>query len=105
MPESEEHAGGFADTLGDLMDDVDERIASGDRTPKVTSNSDSTEFADIIDEKFIPGHVESVLSEGETQQKRADAFVGFLVLVGGIIWLLLDPESFAHVLGFLLSMA
>ena len=65
MPESEEHAGEFADTLGDLMDDVDERIASGDRTPKVTSNSDSTEFADIIDEKFIPGHVESVLSEGE----------------------------------------
>jgi|GEM_PF-2814802 hypothetical protein len=103
MPESEEHAGEFADTLGDLMDDVDERIASGDRTPKVTSNSDSTEFADIIDEKFIPGHVESVLSEGEIPTDDwGEAFVGFLVLFGGIIWLLLDPESFLGLLWWLL---
>ena len=102
MPESEEHAGEFADTLGDLMDDVDERIASGDRTPKVTSNSDSTEFADIIDEKFIPGHVESVLSEGEMPTDGwGEAFVGFLV-VGGIIWLLLGPESFFRLLWWLL---
>ncbi|MDP6844151.1 MAG: hypothetical protein QF722_01215 [Candidatus Thalassarchaeaceae archaeon] len=102
MPESEEHAGEFADTLGDLMDDVDERIASGDRTPKVTSNSDSTEFADIIDEKFIPGHVESVLSEGEIPTDDwGEAFVGFLV-VGGIIWLLLGPESFFRLLWWLL---
>jgi len=102
MPESEEHAGEFADTLGDLMDDVDERIASGDRTPKVTSNSDSTEFADIIDEKFIPGHVESVLSEGEIPTDDwGEAFVGLLV-VGGIIWLLLGPESFLRLLWWLL---
>jgi hypothetical protein len=98
MPESEEHAGEFADTLGDLMDDVDERIASGDRTPKVTSNSDSTEFADIIDEKFIPGHTESVLYGDEIEQEKRDKYIQHFLIAGLIFWFILDTESF---LGFL----
>ncbi len=66
-PEDEGHAEEFSDVLGDLMDDVHERISTGQISPPMVSNSDSLEFADIIDENAIdnnnPEHVENVLPD------------------------------------------
>ena len=66
-PDAEEHAEEFADVLDDLMDDVHERISSGQIPTPVTSDSDPSEFPDIIDENTIgtnyPEPVENVLPD------------------------------------------
>ena len=70
-PDAEEHAEEFSDVLEDLMDDVHERISSGQIPTTVISDSDSLEFADIIDENAIdtnnPEHVENESSEDESK--------------------------------------
>ena len=66
-PDAEEHAEEFSDVLEDLMDDVHGRISSGQIPTTEISDSDSLEFADIIDENKIdtnnPEHVENVLPD------------------------------------------
>lgn len=66
-PDAEEHAEEFSDVLEDLMDDVHERISSGQIPTTVISDSDSLEFADIIDENAIDTNnserVENVLPD------------------------------------------
>ncbi len=68
--DDEEHAEEFSDVLEDLMDDVHERISIGNLPPPVISDSDSLEFADIIDENAIgtnnPAHVENESTEDES---------------------------------------
>ena len=70
-PDAEEHAEEFSDALEDLMDDVHERISSGQIPTTVISDSNPLEFADIIDENAIdtnnPEHVDNESSEDESE--------------------------------------
>ena len=102
-PDTEEHAEEFADVLDDLMDDVHERISSGRIPTPVISDSDSSEFVDIIDENTIgtnyPEPVENVLTDidpamfqepsDESEGGFWDSPIGNLVIfVVIIIWFL-----------------
>ena len=90
-PDTEEHAEEFADVLDDLMDDVHERISSGQIPTPVTSDSDPSEFPDIIDENTIgtnyPEPVANESSEDESEGGFWDSPIGNLVIfVVIIIW-------------------
>jgi len=78
-PEEGGHAEEFADVLGDLMDDVHERISTGQIPPPMVSDSDSLEFADIIDENAIDNtnheHVENE-SDDDDGESEGDFWKG-----------------------------
>ena len=77
MPD--EHASEFAETLAALK--------SEDHDP---SNSEQTEFADIIDEEEV--------EEEEARRFVQQLFMGFLFL-----WLILDAESLFDAVGSIVS--
>ena len=103
-PDAEEHAEEFADVLDDLMDDVHERISRGRIPTPVISDSDSSEFVDIIDENTIgtnyPEPVENVLpdfdpaiiqepsdeSEGDSWNETIGNLVIFVVIIIWFFW-------------------
>ena len=83
-PDAEEHAEEFSDALEDLMDDVHERISSGQIPTTVISDSNPLEFADIIDENAIdtnnPEHVDNESSEDESEGGFWDSPLGNLII-------------------------
>ena len=91
-PDAEEHAEEFSDALEDLMDDVHERISSGQIPTTVISDSNPLEFADIIDENAIdtnnPEHVENVLPDFDSslfQEPSDESEGGFWKSPTGVI--------------------
>ena len=90
-PDAEEHAEEFSDVLEDLMDDVHERISSGEPPSPVTSDSDSVEYVDIIDENAIGTNFPEPLANQSTEDESEGGFwdspIGNLVIfVVIIIW-------------------
>ena len=73
-PDAEEPAEEFSDVLEDLMDDVHERISSGEPPSPVTSDSDSLEFVDIIDENAIGTNYPEPLANRSTEDKSEGGF-------------------------------
>ena len=73
-PDAEEHAEEFSDVLEDLMDDVHERISSGEPPSPVTSDSDSLEFVDIIDENAIGTNFPEPLANQSTEDESEGGF-------------------------------
>jgi len=84
-PEEEGHAEEFSDVLGDLMDDVHERISTGQIPPPMVSDSDSLEFADIIDENAIDNnnheHVENESDDDESEGNFWKGPVGIIIQI------------------------
>ena len=84
-PEDEEHAEEFADVLEDLMDDVHERISTGEITSPDFSDSVNPEFADIIDENIIDPinteHVENESTEEDASATFWKSPVGIIVQI------------------------
>ena len=93
-PDAEEPAEEFSDVLEDLMDDVHERISSGETPSPVTSDSDSLEFVDIIDENAIGTNYPEPLanqstedeSEGDSWNETIGNLVIFVVIIIWFFW-------------------